>query len=266
MKDFVRWVDGEPRHYDEFARLFPELGLDDPVPSFEVWAQHMAADTLFLEEHGVVVAYAWFYALGDQGFVRHVIVDRAARGRGLGAQVMRVIADRLRDRGCWSWQLNVRPDNLPAVALYRSLGFATDFSTWVVRISRECIAGFTRPPFAAFELDPTYDAHAEVEFALTPGLLNKLRTGRDVRVFAVQTDQRLVALARFDPHFPGAFPFFARDDQSACALLEAMVAFTPADRAWLQLVIERDPRLASAVIEAGAVPMYEIHHMVASIS
>ncbi|MCC7012730.1 MAG: GNAT family N-acetyltransferase [Planctomycetes bacterium] len=265
MSDFVKVVPAESRHYGEFVRLFPELGVDDPIPDFALWYERMAPDSLFLEEHGMVLAYAWFYALDDEGFVRHVIVDPTARGRGLGARLMHEIAQRLRQRGCSNWQLNVKPDNRPAVRLYRAYGMDTDYRTWVVRIARQSVAAFASPGSPAVELPANEDPHTEVEFDLPGGLLTKLRSGPDIRVLGVRAGARLRGVARFDPLFPGAFPFLARDDDAARGLLEAMLACTPPDKPWVQLVLERDARLAQALLDGGAWLMFEIHHMTGTI-
>jgi ribosomal protein S18 acetylase RimI-like enzyme len=60
--------------------------------------------------------------IDDTGrYVSRVAVADARRGEGLGRQVM---AEYLRHAGASSVHLHVHRDNTPAIALYRSLGFA----------------------------------------------------------------------------------------------------------------------------------------------
>lgn len=126
MNATVRAVPARREHHAELARLFPELGVDDPVPELERWWAEMASDALFLEAEGKALAYGWAQAPSSLGYVRHVIVDPARRGEGLGRRLMHELAARLRARGCGRWQLNVLVDNAPAIALYRRFGFEVE--------------------------------------------------------------------------------------------------------------------------------------------
>src|SRR6185369_15814645 len=103
------------------ASLFPELGVDDPVPDLERWRREMVADTLIAEEQGRPVGYLYLQALRETGHVRHVVVSPEARGEGVGRALMAAAAERFRAAGAREWALNVKPDNVPAVRLYESL-------------------------------------------------------------------------------------------------------------------------------------------------
>lgn len=70
-----------------------------------------------------VRAYACTWIVADRMEINDVAVEPALRGRGLGRELLRHALDVARARGCGSARLEVRPSNLPAIALYRSLGF-----------------------------------------------------------------------------------------------------------------------------------------------
>ena len=78
---------------------------------------------------GRMVGYTWLKIEGDEGVgeVYVVGVHPDAAGQGLGRTLMLAGLDRLRARGRTSAALYVEADNVPAVRLYRSLGF-TDFT------------------------------------------------------------------------------------------------------------------------------------------
>ncbi|HEX2397880.1 MAG TPA: GNAT family N-acetyltransferase [Solirubrobacteraceae bacterium] len=52
-----------------------------------------------------------------------LFVAESARGRGLGAAVVRLAVERARARGCRRVELDVNEQNVPALGLYRRLGF-----------------------------------------------------------------------------------------------------------------------------------------------
>jgi ribosomal-protein-alanine acetyltransferase len=52
-----------------------------------------------------------------------ICVDETARGRGIAEALMRAGEDAVRQRGCAYLRLEVRRDNDPAIALYRSRGY-----------------------------------------------------------------------------------------------------------------------------------------------
>jgi ribosomal protein S18 acetylase RimI-like enzyme len=58
------------------------------------------------------------------GRIYSVAVDPDGRGMGVGKKLMTEMLDWLRDRGARRVYLEVRTDNVAAIALYRKLGFA----------------------------------------------------------------------------------------------------------------------------------------------
>lgn len=58
-------------------------------------------------------------------FLEDVYVDETARGRGLGKLLMEGVIARARARGAARIQLDANRRNLPAISLYRSVGFVS---------------------------------------------------------------------------------------------------------------------------------------------
>ncbi|NHI01249.1 GNAT family N-acetyltransferase [Oceanimonas sp. MB9] len=61
--------------------------------------------------------------VANEGWILSLAVAPAARGRGLGRQLLQVAVTALESQGCKRIKLTVLPDN-PALHLYHSLGFA----------------------------------------------------------------------------------------------------------------------------------------------
>jgi mycothiol synthase len=110
------------------ARIFashPEQGsiTENDLRSRQAEPWFDAGDFLVArDESGRMIGYNWLKLEEDLGEIYVIGVD--APGRGLGKSLMLAGLDRMRARGCTTAALYVEADNVPAVALYRSLGFS----------------------------------------------------------------------------------------------------------------------------------------------
>ena len=74
---------------------------------------------------------------GHRGWVNYLAVEPELQGRGLGREMMAEAERRLRALGCPKIQLQVRNENVDAIAFYRRLGYAEDA---VVSMGKRLIA------------------------------------------------------------------------------------------------------------------------------
>jgi ribosomal protein S18 acetylase RimI-like enzyme len=256
-----------PDDHSDFARLFPELGVDDPVPDAGAWAAHQCPTTVMLEDDGEVVGYVYYEVMGDLGYVRNVVVDPGFRRRGLGLAAMLDLAARLRARGCTRWCLNVRPDNAPALALYRAVGMTTAYRSAALRFAWAVVDALAQPDmsFETCPIDPAEDDAIAAAFALPPGQLAGLRA-HPRRVHLRLRDPADpgapgLGFASFDPEFPGAYPFRVARAAYARPLLAALRPYALPDRPYMQIVAEDDDELTAALLAAGAQLRLEILHL-----
>lgn len=264
-----------PARFDDhaaFARLFPELAVPDRAPDAETWWRQRGATTVMAEEDGEIAGYLYFEVLSDTLYIRNVVSDPRLRGRGHGRALM-VESMRLgREKGASRWCLNVKEDNVPAIALYRSLGLQV---TWRHHLLRWPWAELSLLPkdsaISARPVPPKEDEVAETAWSLPRGLL-AARRAAGFLVLGVDDAEGSVGLAAFDPGHPGAFPFRARDVPAARALFEGMVpARRPLDgEAWrntmIQFAAENNEPLAEAFMALGAERLFVILHMKGELS
>jgi ribosomal-protein-alanine N-acetyltransferase len=103
-------------------------GFDDAEQWSETaWADELAASDRHvlarLDRDARVMGVATFSCVADMADLHRVIVRPEARGHGVGASLVRAGLEWAAAVGARRMLLEVRPDNEPAVALYRSLGF-----------------------------------------------------------------------------------------------------------------------------------------------
>jgi predicted GNAT family acetyltransferase len=224
----------------------------------------MMPHTIFLEEAGAKVGYAYVEHYGERGYVRHVVVDPDRRGRGCGRALMNAIAVSLRERGAREWELNVRVDNGAAIHLYESCGMRADYSTFVLRIDWSRVPELIAPTrtLRSATVEPGHDAGIERVFDMPNGMVARLRSfvGHVLVQLRDELDEP-IAFARFDPEFPGAFPFRVSVPELAGPLLEAIQPHARPTPSWLQLVIENDLGCAELLRKHGARLVFEILHL-----
>lgn len=117
---------------DAFARLIPQLSRSSPPPTREVLAEIIDSDATFLlvardDEDGSILGSLTLVLFriptGLRAWIEDVVVDDAARGKGVGAALNRYAIDVAAERGARSVDLTSRPSREAANRLYRRLGF-----------------------------------------------------------------------------------------------------------------------------------------------
>ena len=76
-----------------------------------------------LELEGKVIGYCVIWLIKGEAFIMSLAVDPALRGKGLGKYLMHEVIKDLSHKA-EVFLLDVRKSNLPAIRLYRSLGFS----------------------------------------------------------------------------------------------------------------------------------------------
>lgn len=244
-------------------RFFAGLELEDPVPDIERWSIEIAPWTFFLAEGDALVGYGFCEVYGDRGYIRHVVTAPDARRRGVGTALLREAARRFRAAGATRWELNVKRDNRAAIALYERCGMTFQYATHVVRVDWAALPRLPRTarPLLARAVEPENDREVEAAFALPDGKIARLRSLQGSVLMQLVEHDRPVAFARFNPSFPGCFPFQVSSPDLARPLLEALAPFARTGDAWLQLVIEDDAATARTLLDGGARLALEIVHM-----
>jgi len=110
--------------------LWTHCGLVRPWndPGKDIARKKRVQRELFLvaEDGGAVVGSVMGGYEGHRGWVNYLAVHESRRKGGLGRALMAEVESRLRAVGCPKLNLQVRDDNLGAVAFYERIGFARD--------------------------------------------------------------------------------------------------------------------------------------------
>ena len=246
--------------YPRYAALFPELGVDDPIPSEEVFTSRLLPTTIVTERDGAVVGYAYFQRLNDTVYVRNVVTDPGHRRRGVGRVLMQELERRARAAGATRWCLNVKPENVAARALYEEFGMTVAYAAVALRFAWEVVEKLPADPAETRSLEPAEDATVEARFELPRGLIEDARQRPRHHVIGVYSGTDALGVACFSPGFPGAFPFRVARVGLARPLLEACRALALPELNYMQVVVEDDAALAATLIEHGAGVRTEIVH------
>ncbi len=249
-----------------YVRFFAELGTPEGPLESSRWQTECVSSSAFLVEAGREVGYAAWELAGENAHVRHVVIEPAARGRGLGRQLMIDLGGLLRSKGAQAWRLNVFSTNATAIGLYEGLGLRAIYSSAVLRLDWNFVARLPCAASRAGDANPAFDAVNEVKFGLLQGQLARTRSKQGVMIVAATAADGLqVGLAAFDPSIPGAFPFRCKPPEHARTLLDGLRERYHGDKPFVQLVIEDSEVITRALELAGAQRLHDIVHMRGSI-
>lgn len=260
-----------PEDYAVFVRLFPELAVPDPTVEQDRWAREMMATTLIAEVGGgpaaaQAVGYAYFQIIRETVYVRHLVTAPEARKRGVGKALMTAIAARAVAHvpPCTSWCLNVKRDNVAAIALYTRMGLTRAFESralsvgWSAVDSRQTLHDAS---IVARVITPDDDARVEPAMKLLRGQLAASRQMAGRVLVGLFDDETVVGATVFDPQFPGAYPFRVSRPDLALVLLDALRPYARKEDSVVNVVIEGQPGVAEALIAAGATVRLDAVHM-----
>jgi GNAT superfamily N-acetyltransferase len=247
--------------YPDYCRLFPELLVDDPIPSLNVWTTALAPCSLIAQENDLVLGYCYFQEYVDAGYIRNIIVAPASQRRGIGKALMNETGAVLRSHGKSSWRLNVRSNNQAAIALYTAVGMRPKYLSISMRFSWSELDQLPLGGAVVRTLTEPRDSLVEQAFEIPRGQLPAARAMGRQLFEAVDASSETVGVSVFDTKFSGAFPFRVKTTDVAKPLLLAMRQLTPSDE-HVCLVAEDDQKLAQLLKDSGATVRDEIIHMV----
>jgi ribosomal protein S18 acetylase RimI-like enzyme len=126
-----RATQATPELLEALQRLLPQLSPGRPVPTTlelkELMAAHGSTLLLARDELGCIVGTLTLVVFRTTSELRarieDVVVDEAARGKGLGEQLVREALRLGEERGARSVTLTSRPDRESANRLYERVGF-----------------------------------------------------------------------------------------------------------------------------------------------
>jgi ribosomal protein S18 acetylase RimI-like enzyme len=123
-------TEATPELRDALARLLPQLNPSLPIPSLEHLAEVVAepAVTLLVGRDdtliaGVATVVVYTTPIWLKARIEDVVVDRAARGRGVGEALVRECIEVARRRGAGVVELQSARSREAANRLYPRLGF-----------------------------------------------------------------------------------------------------------------------------------------------
>ena len=253
--------DARPADHAAFARLFPELGVDDPLPSRERFTDELLARVIIATLDDQVVGYALFEVLAETGYIRNLVTDPACRRTGVGRALMAAMRARFLARSATMWCLNVKPDNVAAITLYERCGLRPAYHSSMVRLPTGTPLPASPDGVSVIASPPGDDDLIEPRFGLLRGQLASARLRPSRHVLQLRREDEPVGIGVFSAAIPGSFPFRFHDPTLAAAFLAHLRTLAPADARYVQVGIEDDPALRDAVIALGGSLRLEILHM-----
>ena len=120
--------------YDAFERLLPQLSSSAQIPTWDELSDLIASKAAIVlaavddedpEEKilGTMTLVVFRIPTGVRAWVEDVVVDKEARGKGIGEKLIRTSIERAKAEGAKTIDLTSRPSRVEAHRLYKRCGF-----------------------------------------------------------------------------------------------------------------------------------------------
>lgn len=120
--------------YDAFERLLPQLSSSAKTPTWDELTELIASKAAIVlaavddedpEEKilGTMTLVVFRIPTGVRAWVEDVVVDKEARGKGIGEKLIRTSIERAKAEGAKTVDLTSRPSRVEAHRLYKRCGF-----------------------------------------------------------------------------------------------------------------------------------------------
>lgn len=103
--------------------------FETQAPTWEVWnIGHLKACRILLKDNGVALGWAALSAVSGRcvyaGVAEvSVYVSSAARGKGIGRQLLMALVEQSEANNIWTLQAGIFPENLASLKIHESCGF-----------------------------------------------------------------------------------------------------------------------------------------------
>ena len=92
---------------------------------FEKLIEDEGSEYLVIEKEGVVIGAAGYTDQAGVGYINNVVISPRERGNGYSETLLAGVLDSGREKGLFSFTLEVRVSNVPAIKLYERAGFVS---------------------------------------------------------------------------------------------------------------------------------------------
>lgn len=237
----------EPALQDEFEKIVQQ----------DFWAAY--------DETGLV-GFCHTNRTPDQYWISRLCVECSHRRQGIGSQLLQVAIDHARKAGMPGLLLYVQSDNLAAIQLYQRHGFETKGSAYQFLLA---------DPHRILNLPTTRKITAvplvEVEPSVWPTFpkewqdIARLHKPPEQYVLLFRDPGgKTTGYCRFDPNFPGCFPFILEEPSLNLVLvLRALQEYTIPGKEALKLTFSSE-ELAETCRQLGFILNYQLFKMVRS--
>jgi ribosomal protein S18 acetylase RimI-like enzyme len=247
---------GRADDHAAFTRLFAELGIHDPVPGAERFAQAIVPMLSVACRNDDVVGYITWRQYGTTAHVGQLAVDASTRGQRIGEHLLEHVRKLARDAGCTRWYLNVKRDNAPALRLYDRVGLRLEFESVAMKLA------WDRAPRVDVRhrlADPDEDALIGARFDVPKERITAFRARASYKLVTLRDDfDAILGFAAFDPSFPGVATFCAEQARYAVPLLAAVRQYADPAFDFVRVTVEGHRPVADAILALGAELTFEL--------
>ncbi|MCF2143907.1 MAG: GNAT family N-acetyltransferase [Candidatus Heimdallarchaeota archaeon] len=155
------------------------------------------------------IGYYRIAIYGREGHIQTIGVHPDYRRKGVGSHLLERSIYQLEKSGCTSYFLYVQTNNTPAINLYKKYGFQGETKSWQFVIPFDLLPNKPRGKCRHVEWGEIQ--LLSLRFNVNPLQIQQYFGKKEQYVLVYEMLGQQLGFARFNPAFPGAFPFILKD-------------------------------------------------------
>ena len=185
---------------------------------------------------------------GTLGYIQRIGVKPKFQGKGYGGILMESAMSNLEKAGATKYILYVLTDNETAINLYKKYHFQVEFSTTQFEIPFTVLP--KKPRGTCRHMDWGEIQLMSLRFGLNPYQIQSFFGQENQHVLVLTALGQQLGVCRFNPDFPGAFPFKIRDKEYALDFIAHLVTFiTNKEFEAVKITFDSQPELVNFLLE-----------------
>lgn len=161
-----------PADYPYYLQLYPDLEIDQPPSTLDTWTKHAIPDVSIITHDAKPVGYAWVEQLGEVHYLKHLVVGREHRRKGIGTAALKLLKKAASEKGVTKLGLHCDVLHVIPYKMYVKAGMHLNGQLFHLKAPSNSVKALAPQPkdyFTVVIYDPSKWTEMEKDYKIVSG-------------------------------------------------------------------------------------------------